>query len=478
MVKRIPVGAYIRVSSVGGRSGDSFISPELQREAIERVCQRENLEVVQTVQELDASGGDSSREGWNNLIQEVEVGNIKGIVTWNLSRFSRSVKDALAALERVENAGGKLYSEEGQLGKFPRTVLFAVSEYERDRAREGFRNAAANAIRRGIYIAGKIPYGYKRDVDRTLVLDPETAPIVVQLFERRVKGQSWAQLSKWSMQEHDQYFARSTLSTMLKNHAYVGHATYGDIVNEHAHEPIISKLLFDQAQGAAGKKPVSTGRSENLLLRGIARCSSCGHALIINNSKGAKGQRFPIYHCRNLKCEDHANVRADYLDEYVVAHVLAFLSSAEATIKTKKNDPKELAKAEQELEEAEYALQQFKANKKAITILGLDAWNELLEEYVVTRDVAQLHRDSLKDENPIDEFNLVPELWKEWTNESRREFLQKVIGACSITPAHRQKLPISERVEFGLNLAGTEMELTTRSIVTRQKPAAVVWSQE
>ena len=37
---------YIRVSRVGGREGDSFLSPALQRQSIERVCQREGLELV------------------------------------------------------------------------------------------------------------------------------------------------------------------------------------------------------------------------------------------------------------------------------------------------------------------------------------------------------------------------------------------------------------------------------------------------
>src|SRR6476659_573493 len=48
-----PVDAYIRVSRVGGREGERFISPALQRESIERVCQRENLNVVEWYEELD-----------------------------------------------------------------------------------------------------------------------------------------------------------------------------------------------------------------------------------------------------------------------------------------------------------------------------------------------------------------------------------------------------------------------------------------
>src|SRR5262245_26604014 len=60
---------YVRVSRVGGRSGDSFISPELQTQSIERVCQREGLTLVDVVEELDASGGDATRPLWNECLE-------------------------------------------------------------------------------------------------------------------------------------------------------------------------------------------------------------------------------------------------------------------------------------------------------------------------------------------------------------------------------------------------------------------------
>ena len=53
--------AYIRVSRVNGRSGDSFISPSEQRKSIERIAAEKGLAVVDWYEELDASGGDSSR---------------------------------------------------------------------------------------------------------------------------------------------------------------------------------------------------------------------------------------------------------------------------------------------------------------------------------------------------------------------------------------------------------------------------------
>lgn len=95
---------YVRVSRVAARQGDSFLSPKLQRESIARVCQRERLELVEVLEELDRSGGDAARPLWNQAIERVESGDVGAIVVWNLDRFSRSLVDALGAIDRIEAA--------------------------------------------------------------------------------------------------------------------------------------------------------------------------------------------------------------------------------------------------------------------------------------------------------------------------------------------------------------------------------------
>jgi DNA invertase Pin-like site-specific DNA recombinase len=74
-----PVVAYVRVSRVAGREGDSFLRPELQHESIAGLAKREGLKVVDTLQELDASSGDSSRPLWNQAIQMVDSVRSKGL---------------------------------------------------------------------------------------------------------------------------------------------------------------------------------------------------------------------------------------------------------------------------------------------------------------------------------------------------------------------------------------------------------------
>jgi hypothetical protein len=56
------------------------------------------------------------------------------------------------------------------------------------------------------------------------------------------------------------------------------------------------------------------------------------------------------------------------------------------------------------------------------------------------------------------------DLWVEWTDESRREFLAKVVREVVVTPAHRKPVPVNERgtvrllniegVDHGLEFSG------------------------
>jgi hypothetical protein len=65
---------YIRVSDTKGRSGERFLSPEIQRDTIRRLAREKALELNEPiVEELDVSGGKrvEDRE-LGRLIERVE----------------------------------------------------------------------------------------------------------------------------------------------------------------------------------------------------------------------------------------------------------------------------------------------------------------------------------------------------------------------------------------------------------------------
>jgi site-specific DNA recombinase len=436
----IPVVAYIRVSRVGDRGGDSFISPDLQAEAIAALAKREGLKVVETLRELDASGGDNTRPLWNQALAMVEQGKVQGIAVWNLSRFSRSVKDALNAIDRVEAAGGRLYSATEETGnRMLRTILLAVAENERERAKDGFQAAVNKALDRGIYVAAKIPLGYMRNEHRQLVINPETAPIVVGLFERRANGWSWARLAKW-VEEQGYPMSDKGVSWLVRNRVYLGELRWGNEVRKDESRAIVSKALFEKAN-KRGNKFARTGElAGKHLLQKIATCAGCGNYLYL----GSGGQRKNHYYwCRNLKCQARAYAPAYALDDFVVNEVERQISEYSDMVDIRVGNDEELESAKIELREAEEALDGFLANHKLITLLGQDRYNSQVEELVRSVDAARarLEEAQAAAENRVE---LIGKLWlHEWGQAERHEWLSKMVEACVVT---KGRDPLSKRV--------------------------------
>ena len=77
---------WVRPCLRGRRQGGRrFHLAVLQREQLEAVARREGLEVAEVIEELDASGRDASRPGWNRAIEVVERGEVDGIAVWNFA---------------------------------------------------------------------------------------------------------------------------------------------------------------------------------------------------------------------------------------------------------------------------------------------------------------------------------------------------------------------------------------------------------
>ena len=82
---------YVRVSRVAGRSGESFISPDLQREQGAAWASSRGVEVAAIHEDLDQSGGKLERPGLDALMARIRAGETDGVIVSKLDRLSRLV---------------------------------------------------------------------------------------------------------------------------------------------------------------------------------------------------------------------------------------------------------------------------------------------------------------------------------------------------------------------------------------------------
>jgi site-specific DNA recombinase len=372
---------YIRVSRVGGRSGESFISPGEQRSAIEEWAKRTGTEIIEWHEDLDYSGGTLDRPGFQAALDRCRSHLTGGIVAAKLDRLTRSVVGLGTLLRNAREQGYNVVALDLGLdlqssnGELVANVLGSVAQWERKRRAEDWDTARRNAVGRGI-VNGRAPFGYQKGPDGRLVVHPREAAIVRDVFERRATGEATTAIArslKWS---------HSTTRQRLMDEVYLGVARAGGYRNEDAHPPIVTRELFDAVRIAkVATRPTGETTRDRVLL-GIARCAGCERTLKVVRRPRADGSRVAAYFCKNAAseaCSERAYVHADELDAYV-SEWLERVFASEPRLVEAVEAAQELEEARVELETAENELRAFVTAASALDAVlfqaGVDARQE------------------------------------------------------------------------------------------------------
>lgn len=447
--------SYVRVSKTGGRAGERYQTVADQRKIITNLADRHGIELAEEVVEEDVSGSSPAEDrGLERLIQRCESGQSAGILVAFQDRLSRgSLLEQAHLWERLGKARARLLTGDGLDSADPhQEIIFnlraAVARDQWVRYRDGFKRSATNSVERGVHHCVYAPFGYRfvSDDDRHLEPDAATAPLLRELFERRIAGESYASLARWLKTKGHNYSPQGLCRT-LANDAYLGVASYGEVRNEDGHEPLVSRLTFDRVQASKTtqtRKPKSGVISQRCLTIGIATCSECGKRLASSLVRAEEVQ---------LRCLDphHAPViiQSKKLDPEVVRRVMTWRQRARGL---KFDRPKKSIVAAKDLEAAEYALTLWLENLDALPLLGQDKWNEQARRYAEKVDSARASVVAQAEaEDSEVTYTRLHERWEAADIPERREMLRRIVGAIVVAPAHRKRgVPISERVSITL----------------------------
>ena len=192
-------------------------------------------------------------------------------------------------------------------------VLAAFAQFDNDvrsdRTRAGMK--AALELGRWVFLA---PIGYlnaPRSIGRSLVYDPERAPLVQRAFEeyatgRFTKEQLLKHVRSWGLtNRRGKPLTSQAIGVLLRNQIYAGIVDvpeYGVRGKRGDFAPLISEELFYRVQAIlSGRAPSTAPRKRahpDFPLRGFVRCDSCGRGLTGSWSKG-RSDYYAYYHCRH-----------------------------------------------------------------------------------------------------------------------------------------------------------------------------------
>jgi DNA invertase Pin-like site-specific DNA recombinase len=323
MSKPQRMDAYLRVSRVGGRAGESFISPTVQREQIEGWARLRGVEIAAEHEDLDQSGGKLRRPGLDALLARIESGETGGVVVAKLDRLSRlGVPDALKLVEQITTAGGSIAALDLGLdpttpfGEFGTTIMLALAHMERRRLADSWAVAQSRAIERGAKVS-RTPYGYRRLDDGTIEPDPVESVHVRQAFElAAAQGMSAASVYL-NENAPGRFWTTHTTRRMLARRSYLGESRHGAMFNAEGHEPLVSRAIWEAAQ----HEPRAQVRSGTYPLSGAIHCGTCG-ATMVAGPRASNRER--IYRCsaaqtlyKGERCMRPAAILADGLEVHL-----------------------------------------------------------------------------------------------------------------------------------------------------------------
>lgn len=307
-VTRKRVAAYCRVST---DKDAQLYSLENQMKAFQaKIILHPEMELVGIYADEDKSGTSmKGRVEFQRMLDDCKAGKVDYILTKSVSRFARNTVDTLTTVRELAELGIPVYFEKERIdtaNSLSEVVLAIMACFAQEESRSISENVKWGIRKR--FEAGhevKVPlYGFYHTKDELFLIKEDEAAIVREVFERYVHGEAPMDIMNDMIRRGvkppaGDCWKRLQIDRMLKNEKYVGdsilqktyikdHLTHRQIRNrdsklpkfhvEDAHDAIVERHLFEQAQRITQMRRVQFGNS-SYPYGEMLRCPHCGKVL-------------------------------------------------------------------------------------------------------------------------------------------------------------------------------------------------------
>lgn len=349
---------YLRLSKED--SGyDSSDSIEMQEYLLEQYVKAQpDMELSGVFRDNGATGTNFDRPDFERMMEAVRKREIDCIVVKDLSRFGRNYVETGYYLEKifpflgvrfvaVNDCYDTLKIENGD------DMVASLKNIVNSLFAKDISKKSGSALRRkqekGEFIGSWTPYGYLKSPEdkHQLIIDPETAPIVRNIFTWRLESLGYDEIAR-KLNEQEipcptmiryqrgefkkespatvgKRWVAHTIKNITGNMAYAGHMAQGKqmrslcdgipkserdkqdwIIVRNTHEPIVDEDTWNRVQAInnaireknAQKRQLP--KTENLLV-GLVYCKDCGRTMGRYKNCSLKGHIRYTYCCRVRK---------------------------------------------------------------------------------------------------------------------------------------------------------------------------------
>lgn len=355
--------AYVRVST----DDQMELSPDSQMEKIREYAAKNGLLLLsEYIFHDDGISGRAAekRPGFQQMIATAKDPShpFDVIIVWKFSRFARNqeesifYKSILRSKCKVDVVSVSEPLIAGPFGSLIERIIEWMDEFYSVRlAEEVKRSMTVNAKNGSLQATPS--FGYRVE-NRQLVIVPEEAEIIREIFHRFIAGDAMFRIAKdlsaRGVRTHrGNPFENRTIDYILNNPVYLGKLRWtptgrtrrnfkneDSIIADALHEPIIDVETWDAAQARCAELKKSYKRygkpssERKHWLCGVVRCSACGATLIWANPHFMK--------CNNYahgRCTTTQHIAVEALEESFLAqlqHDLTFAESVACVVQAAK----------------------------------------------------------------------------------------------------------------------------------------------
>lgn len=283
---------YARKSSESDER--QVMSIDSQLKEMQALAVKENLNVVEILQESHSAKDSGQRPMFMKLLNDIREKRFNGILTWAPDRLSRNAGDLGQLVDLMDQnkllkirTFSQTFSNNPN-EKFLLMILCSQAKLENDQKGINVKRGIRAKCEMG-WRPGPTPIGYmNRSFGgiKDVIIDPERAPIIQEMFYRVSElGQSGRTIQDWLNKKGltSKTGGKITLSmiyAMLNNPFYFGQFKYGESWYKGSHDPLITKEVFDKTQVQLKVPQKAKWGSKGFAFRNLFRCASCGSMLV------------------------------------------------------------------------------------------------------------------------------------------------------------------------------------------------------
>lgn len=304
------------------------LSIDSQIHEMQELARREGLNVVEIRRESHSAKSSGEREEFNRLMADFDAGTFNAILTWAPDRLSRNGGDLGRLVDLMDR--GRLHEIRTHSQRFTNSpnekfllmILGSQAKLENDNRGVNVKRGLKNKVEMG-WRPGLPPLGYsnEKSINRgqnRIFIDEQRAPIIRKIFEmvghQRMTGRAvHAYLKGIDFRTTTGKFVQlSSIYRILKCSFYNGTFEYpvgSGRFYKGAHEPLITKELFDRVQDQIATAPRAEFGEKDFQFIKMFKCA-CGSAMTADekfkrNKTNGGVHRYVYYRCtrgKNPEC--------------------------------------------------------------------------------------------------------------------------------------------------------------------------------